>query len=139
MTGAGSTVTWAGCFAFRRRLGALSARSSSSRRALPSRAKATQVRPIASVGHRMSSGWVKKLVKPSLSMPPQLGTDGSPRPRKSIPAEMATEMPAMFAARMMVGARTTVSTWREMIRGSDKPDTRAASTYSSPRTADTAE
>jgi hypothetical protein len=70
-------------------------------------------------------------VKAWLSMPPQDGLEVSPRPRKSKPAWMAMAMPAMPAARMIAGARTTVSTCLAMIRASLSPDTRAASTYSS--------
>jgi hypothetical protein len=35
---------------------------------------------------------------------------------------------------MMIGARTTMSTCRTMMRHDGRPETRAASTYSSPRT-----
>ena len=44
-------------------------------------------------------------------------------------------MIAMIAVWMMIGARTTDRTWRPMMRRSLRPDTRAASTYSSDRTA----
>ena len=92
---------------------------------------------MARLGHRSPSGAVKMWLKASLSMPPQVGRDRSPRPRKSSPASIAMAMPATPAARMMAGARTTVRMWREMIRASLSPDTRAASTYSSCFTPDT--
>ena len=59
----------------------------------------------------------------------------SPRPRNSRPDWIAMAIPAMIAPWMMMGARTTDSTWRPMMRVSLSPETRAASTYSSERTA----
>jgi hypothetical protein len=75
------------------------------------------------------------LAKPALSIEPQLGIVWSPRPMNSRPAWMAMATEAIDATWMIRGARTTRSTCRKMIRRSDRPDTRAASTYSSPRTA----
>ena len=51
---------------------------------------------------------------------------------------MAIAMPSTIADWMITGARTTVRMCRPMIRRSDSPDTRAASTYSSSRTPRTA-
>ncbi len=76
--------------------------------------------------------------KPSLSIEPQVGTLGSPRPRNSSPDWIAIAMPATMAVWMMIGARTTERMCRPMIRVSDRPDTFAASTYSSSRTPVTA-
>src|SRR5689334_20151697 len=74
------------------------------------------------------------LAKASLSMEPQLAWVAEPRPRNSRPDWMTMPRPSIWAAWMMVGAWTTGRMWRRMIRESDRPDTRAASTYSSSRT-----
>ncbi len=78
-------------------------------------------------------------MNPSLSITPQVALDGSPRPRNSSADWMEMATPAMAAVWMMMGARTTEKMCLAMMRPSDRPETRAASTYSSLRTDCTAE
>jgi len=81
--------------------------SSESRTALPRRTKAAIVSAIARVGHTRVIGARKMFRKPSLTMTPQVGTVGSPRPRNSSADWMEIAMPQTMAVWMMIGALTT--------------------------------
>ena len=138
-TGSAAAVTAATVAAVvrRRRLGRALC-SSSSRSALANKVSATPVMTMARPGHMTSWGSRYRLVKPSLSMFPQVGMVWSPKPRKSRPTWTAMAMPKTIEACKMIGARTTVRMCRAMILKSLTPETRAASTNSSLRTPDTA-
>ena len=89
---------------------------------------------MATPGATSSVGSMYRLANASLSIAPQLASLAEPRPRNSMPAWMTTATPNICAAWMIVGACTTGRMWRRTIRRSFRPETRAASTYSSSRT-----
>ena len=83
---------------------------------------------MASAGHSMLTGLRYIESKASFSIEPQVGVWASPIPRNSRPDWMAMAMPSTIAAWMMIGARTTPRMCRAMMRVSERPATRAAST-----------
>ena len=103
-------------------------RSSASRMTFASSASATVARPIARAGHSMVRGLRYITSKPFLSIEPQVGVLLSPMPRNSRPDWIAIATLRIIADWMMIGARTTPRMCRPMIRESERPATRAAST-----------
>src|SRR5258706_11119907 len=73
-------------------------------------------------------------------MPPQLDAGGgTPRPRNESALSASNAQPNSAVASTMMGAKQFGSTWRNIVKGSELPMTREASTYSFSRTERTLE
>src|SRR5690349_12400237 len=73
-------------------------------------------------------------------MPPQDDAGGgTPRPRNESALSASSAQPKSAVASTMMGARQLGSTWRNIVKGSELPMTREASTNSFSRTESTLE